>query len=54
MRLLPGYHPVRVMVDAGLTGTVDSAASLGWGLGYLLVVMVVAVIAFYRVSGIHR
>lgn len=28
MRLLPGYHPVRVMVDAGLTATVDSASSI--------------------------
>lgn len=54
MTLLPGYHPVRVMVDAGLTGTVDSAVSLGWGVGYLLVVTVVAVIAFYRVSGIQH
>jgi len=54
MRLLPGYHPVRVLVDAGLTGTVDSAASIGWGLAYLLVVTVAAVVAFYRVSGIHQ
>ena len=37
MTLFPGYHPVRVMVDTGLTADLDTAVSLGWGMGYLVV-----------------
>ena len=48
MKLFPGYHPVRVMVDTGLTTDLDTAASLGWGAGYLLVVGLLAVWVYYR------
>lgn len=43
MKLFPGYHPVRVMVDTGLTTDLDTAASLGWGSGYPLVVVLLAI-----------
>ena len=48
--LLPAYSTVRVMVDAGLTDAVDTAASLGLGVAYLLVVAAVAVAVFYRTT----
>jgi hypothetical protein len=48
MKLFPGYHPVRVMVDTGLTTDLDTAMSLGWGFGYLLVVGLLAVWVYYR------
>jgi hypothetical protein len=48
MKLFPGYHPVRVMVDTGLTTDLDTVASLGWGFGYLLVVGLLAVWVYYR------
>jgi hypothetical protein len=54
MKLFPGYHPVRVMVDAGLTAEVDTALSLGWGVVYLLVVGIVAIGVFYRVTRMGR
>lgn len=53
MKLLPGYHPVRVLVDVGLTAQVDTMASLGWAVGYLVVVLVLVVIAFGRTTGAH-
>jgi hypothetical protein len=36
------------MVDTGLTTDLDTAASLGWGFGYLLVVGLLAVWVYYR------
>jgi hypothetical protein len=48
MKLFPGYHPVRVMVDTGLTADLDTAVSLGWRFGYLLVVGLLAVWVYYR------
>ncbi|WP_302080544.1 hypothetical protein [Salinibaculum rarum] len=48
MKLLPGYHPVRVMVDTGLTADLDTAVSLGWGFDHLLAVGLLAVWVYYR------
>ena len=54
MKLLPGYHPVRVMVDTGLTSGVDTAASLGWSVVYLAVIAVCTVFVYYRETRFHR
>lgn len=54
MKLLPGYHPVRVLVDVGLTAQVDTLASLGWAIGYLAVLLGVVVFAFDRTIGAHE
>lgn len=48
MTLLPGYHPMQVVLDAGLTSSADALGHLGWTLAYLLVVIVMAIVAFYR------
>ena len=50
MKLFPGYWPVRVMVDTGLTTDVDTALSLVWATGYLLLVAVLAIGIYYRVT----
>lgn len=50
MQLFPGYFPVRVLIDTGLTTDVDTAVSLGLGVGYLLVVGVLTVGVFYRAT----
>jgi len=52
MKLFPGYHPTRVLVDAGLTGEVDTLASMGWGLAYLLVVGTATIGIYYRTTRI--
>ncbi|GAB3686748.1 hypothetical protein GCM10028857_19360 [Salinarchaeum chitinilyticum] len=54
MKLLPGYHPVRVMVDVGVTAQVDTLASLGWTLGYLSVVVGLVVVVFGRLTVSQR
>jgi hypothetical protein len=51
MTLLPGYHPVRVLVDTGLTAQVDTMASLGWAVGYLALVLGLVVVVFGRLTG---
>lgn len=50
MKLLPGYWPVRVMVDTGLTADVDTALFLVWAVGYLLVVAALTIAVYYRVT----
>lgn len=50
MKLLPGYLPVRVMVDTALTTDVDTAVSLVWATGYLLLVAILTVGVFYRAT----
>ncbi|WP_435119905.1 ABC transporter permease [Halolamina sp. C58] len=50
MKLLPGYWPVRVMVDTGLTTDVDTALSLVWATGYLLLVAVLTIGVYYRAT----
>ncbi|MFC7116348.1 hypothetical protein ACFQH2_18980 [Natronoarchaeum sp. GCM10025703] len=48
MKLFPGYHPVRVIVDTGLTTDLDTAVSLSWGFSYLLVIGLLAIWVYYR------
>lgn len=54
MKLFPGYHPVRVIVDTGLTPDVDTSVSIGWAVGYLLFVTLLAVGVFYRRTRLER
>jgi len=48
MKLTPGYHPLRMMWDAGFTPAVDTVGSLVSAVGYLLVVGALTVAAFAR------
>ena len=50
MKILPGYSPVRVMVDTGLTTDVDTALFLVWAVGYLLVLATLTIGVYYRVT----
>jgi len=47
MKLLPGYHPVRAITDAGLTASVDTTANLGWSLLYLALAAAATIFVFY-------
>ncbi|MCU4752368.1 ABC transporter permease [Halobacteria archaeon AArc-curdl1] len=51
VKILPGYHPMEVVFDAGLTAQPDTLVHLGWSLGYLFLVGTVAVLLFYRLTG---
>lgn len=50
VKILPGYHPMEVVFDAGLTDQPDTLAHLGWGVVYLLVVGAVSILVFYRLT----
>lgn len=53
VKLLPGYHPMEVVFDAGLTGQADTVVHLGWGVVYLLVIGTVSILVFYRLTARH-
>ncbi|MFC6810948.1 hypothetical protein ACFQGT_06300 [Natrialbaceae archaeon GCM10025810] len=54
VKMLPGYHPMEVVFDAGLTAQSDTLVHLGWALGYLFLAGVIAVLLFYRLTGGQR
>lgn len=52
--ILPGHYPMEVIFDTGLTASFDTLTQLGWGLLYLLVVVVVATLVFSRITEVRR
>lgn len=52
MKLLPGYHPIRMMMDAGFTPDVDTIPNLLYALCYLSFVLVLTTVAFNRAAQI--
>lgn len=52
--VLPGHYPMEVIFDTGLTANLDTLTQLGWGLLYLLGVVVIATLVFYRITNVRR
>lgn len=50
VKVLPGYHPMEVVFDAGLTDQADTIVHLGWGVAYLLIVGMASILVFYRLT----
>lgn len=50
VKILPGYHPMEVIFDAGLTTQPDTLVHLGWALVYLFLTGTIAVLLFYRLT----
>ena len=48
-RVLPGYYPLRLVMEAGFGETI-SLNDLGFGLGYLAALTLLGVFGFYRVA----